>query len=80
EKTLSEMQLFPNPASSNIIIRVPDQAVGSEMIFRDIHGTILKHFIVNASETEISTEGLAKGMYFVEIKYKSIAPKKLIIH
>jgi PKD repeat protein len=80
EKTSSEMQLYPNPASSNIIIRVPDQAVGSEIVFRDIQGIILKRFIVNASETEISTDGFIKGIYFVEIKHKSIAPKKLIIH
>jgi hypothetical protein len=74
------MSIFPNPASSSVVIR-NDKAKMSEIYIMDAIGREIFHENVNSFEYRLNAEGWKTGMYFVTILFEEGGQmtKKLII-
>lgn len=74
------MSIFPNPASSAVVIR-NEKAEMSQIIIMDALGRQVLNENVNGMEYQLNSEGWKSGMYFVTIMFKEGGQltKKLII-
>lgn len=77
----NDFKLFPNPTKSDITIRMNKIQTG-DVFVRDQNGKLLKKIYFCDTDTLlVSTEELAKGVYFIEVltKEKTRNVKKLLI-
>jgi hypothetical protein len=63
----ANVKMFPNPASSNVYIELPNDLQQSEIQIFDMLGKRVKHFIYNQNAMTIPVNDLAKGYYQVNI-------------
>jgi len=71
-----QIKIYPNPATNNITIESPQQAI-IEML--NIQGQLIKILTANSYKTNIDVSAFPKGMYVVKVKTeKGIKIKKLI--
>jgi hypothetical protein len=64
---MNNVQLFPNPAKSNVTITTNDHFIKEIKIF-DVTGKLHKHRIPGAvNKTNVNINGLSAGIYFVEV-------------
>ena len=67
ERIMNNVQLFPNPAKSNVTITTNDHFIKEIKIF-DVTGKLHKHRIPGAvNKTNVNINGLSAGIYFVEV-------------
>ncbi|MFA5782363.1 MAG: T9SS type A sorting domain-containing protein, partial [Bacteroidales bacterium] len=59
--------IYPNPATDNITIESPQQAV---IEISNIQGQLIKTIAANGNKTSVDISGFARGMYFVKIQTK----------
>ncbi len=80
EKDLPDVLLFPNPATTKFTLH-PNGFENNDIVkMYNVHGRECFSGKIQNPETEISTEFLDKGVYFVTIQnHKSSHTKKLII-
>lgn len=68
----TELIISPNPASSHIIIRSPDNHLLQTVRVYNLSGQMVKNMTeVNSREFLIDRDGLAKGMYIVKAGIRS---------
>jgi hypothetical protein len=80
EKDLADVALFPNPATSKVTLKMNSSADKSTLKIYNVNGRELLSREIQNPETEISTEFLEKGIYFVTLQnHKVLQTHKLII-
>ncbi len=74
----SELQLFPNPANSELFINMTDMPINSSYSIINIEGQIILSGSIRNAKQPINISNLSKGIYFVQINsdnYKQIVRK-----
>jgi hypothetical protein len=80
EKDNTEISIFPNPATSKFILKMKESADKYLLKIYNLNGRECLSREISSPETEISTESLTPGVYFVTLRnQKSFQTKKLII-
>ena len=65
----SDLLLFPNPCHGQVTVsRIPETAV--EIMLTDATGRLIRRIPVTDSEMQISMQGLADGIYFLQVSGK----------
>jgi hypothetical protein len=73
---LQQVILFPNPASTELSIEVPQQAV---IEISDVQGRLISTFLITENKTNFNISDFAEGVYILKAKTeKGIAIKKFI--
>lgn len=73
-KSFSNLQLYPNPATSNIVIASKELTSGTNISLMDITGRVVLSYELsqeNKEEVSLNIDGLNKGMYMVHIQNAS---------
>ena len=75
------VSIFPNPAKDKFTVMIPENQINSELKLTDILGKNVKTIPLKHSRTNIMTEELPSGIYFVSIikNGKVLSIKKLIL-
>ncbi|MBT7896498.1 MAG: T9SS type A sorting domain-containing protein [Flavobacteriales bacterium] len=71
-------EIYPNPATDNINIVSYAELINNIEVY-NLSGQKVISKIVNATSTKLNTNGLAKGVYVVDIKTKFSSVKRKII-
>ncbi len=61
------MHIWPNPAVNTVSMRLPAEAIGTELMVFNAHGNRIVQFTVRSEEMVIETEHWPPGMYFVKV-------------
>lgn len=62
------VQIAPNPAGEYVRISLPENTLkNGEIVLRDAFGGAIRRISFNGSNIELQREGLASGVYFLEI-------------
>jgi len=70
------INVYPNPATDNITIESPQQAV---IEISNIQGQLIKTLAANSNKTSVDVSAFPSGMYFVKVKTeKGVAVKKFV--
>jgi YVTN family beta-propeller protein len=72
------VEVYPNPAKTYFIVRLPQTAGRMTVKLYDVSGKIIKEVRVTKQEARISIEGIKPGVYFLQLN-NEIINKKLII-
>ena len=79
ENTLSGVSVYPNPATTQLFVSLPEHLSGVNTALFDASGKLINTWAVNSSTFEISLDGLSKGMYVLEVQAgEEMARYKLI--
>jgi hypothetical protein len=81
-RTKSGMEMFPNPVTDKVFIRLTGELTYKEVdiLFSDIRGEVVKTVKgVSNDQNEVNMIGLPSGIYFVGIQGNSIIQKKRIV-
>jgi len=62
------MNLYPNPATDQLIISLDDRLPGSEAKLYDLGGRLLKTIRITSTEQPINVKSLSAGMYVIRFK------------
>ena len=75
----TEVALYPNPASDRVVVKL-DGTEADEICVLDIYGKQVRRIAATEGTQTIGLQGLAKGMYFVQVRKNgaAVATKKLI--
>ncbi|MFH1005001.1 MAG: YCF48-related protein [Bacteroidota bacterium] len=74
--TINNFIIYPNPATDNITIESPQQAV---MEISNIQGQLIKTLVTSNNKTSVDVSAFSNGMYFIKAKTeKGIAIKKFV--
>ena len=71
-------EIYPNPATNNINIVSYAELINNIEVY-NLSGQKVISKIINATSTKLNTNGLAKGVYVVDIKTKFSSVKRKII-
>ncbi|MCY1719516.1 T9SS type A sorting domain-containing protein [Prolixibacteraceae bacterium Z1-6] len=61
-------QIFPNPATELLTIRMPSELQKSLVEICDIHGKLINNFTMTNTERQINISDLPTGMYFIKLR------------
>jgi hypothetical protein len=78
----TQFLIYPNPFSDFIRINISEPGKSLELQFTDLSGRKAKHItktIVTAGRQDIRVDGLAPGMYIVEITYGNLKTSERIV-
>jgi hypothetical protein len=67
----SELQIFPNPAMSELVLTLEGGHQKQEVKILDINGRLLKHFFTDSAQTILDISDLKPALYFININGKS---------
>ena len=75
----ADVVLYPNPASDRFYVQI-DGTEADEICVLDIYGKLVRRIAATEGIQTIGLQGLAKGMYFVQVRKAGVAvtTKKLI--
>jgi hypothetical protein len=79
---LSQFLIYPNPFSDVLRINIPEPGKDLVLEFTDLSGRKVKHIAKTISASgmqEIHTDGLAPGMYVIEISYGNFKTSERIL-
>ena len=68
----AEVAVYPNPASDRVVVKL-DGTEADEICLFDIYGKQVKRKAATEGTQTIGLQGLAKGMYFVQVRRAGIA-------
>jgi hypothetical protein len=74
--------LYPNPATDGILIKLKDENPGYSMDVSiiDVNGRIVKKVIINSDDLRLKTDDLSPGIYFVRLVLDAkVYSRKLVI-
>jgi PKD repeat protein len=75
-----KIDLFPNPATEKVVIRITDLEGESLEVFNNFGQTLLERNI-NDSQIELNTKGWNVGIYFVKIKTaEGVVSKRFVLN
>lgn len=63
------LQVFPNPATNQLSVRLPHSLTGSRATITDINGKVLRHLSLTGPEQTVDLRGLAFGTYFLTLDH-----------
>jgi hypothetical protein len=67
-KVLAGIQVFPNPVAMGAQVTLnTTNHLGEPLVITDAYGRIVRELLVTDSRTNISTEGLLQGVYFLTL-------------
>lgn len=73
-------EIFPNPASGYINILTSESLINPKLIVTDLTGRVVAKTQLVTSNTQLSTEALPNGLYFITVKSgPSISTRRLVI-
>jgi len=80
KKTNTTFNIYPNPATKNVFINLPDEAV-YQVSLTNISGKLMKQLKTEFHQTniEINVNDLPKGMYLVELKNEQTEIRQKIL-
>ena len=73
-KSFSNLQLYPNPASGNVVIASKELTNGTSISLMDMTGReVMRHEVTNENKEEVNLniDGLNKGMYLLHVQNAS---------
>jgi hypothetical protein len=76
---VNEIELFPNPVSSDLTVNVTEQLLNSKLNILNLEGQIVTTGILKSSSNKISLKPLKQGIYFVKITGATTSVVKKII-
>ena len=83
EKNSNTLKVYPNPASSNVTLRLENFIIsgGETVEIKNIEGKIIFNGSITSNETQIDCAAFAKGNYLVTVykNKKIIANQKLVL-
>jgi hypothetical protein len=80
EAQQTDIQLFPNPASSYVTIKLrSDEYQSHRLMIYSLSGTILKTVELNGSKTTINISDLPAGLYILGMEDEPIQKVKLVV-
>src|SRR5690554_5145103 len=75
-----EFSIFPNPATTHILLSFPKATNANLRIF-NANGVLVKTGVVHGDQKQVDLKGFAAGLYFVEIKDENgSVVKKVVVH
>jgi len=75
-----QIEIYPNPASDNFTIKLPESMKGAEVVVYDVTGKIVKQQTVNTKQLMIDVTAFSKGLYFATAqKGDRILSTKLVV-
>lgn len=76
----SQLQLYPNPANSNVQVMLGNEFMGGTLKLYNTTGALVKQVAVEASTISIDISALPKGLYFVAAEKEGGSVKgKLVV-
>jgi xylan 1,4-beta-xylosidase len=78
-KSMQESIIFPNPASKNVIIKLPNYRKDTRLDIYDVLGIKMQSEILSQGETKLPIEMLKKGVYFFAITSNNLVETKQIV-
>ncbi|OQP60506.1 hypothetical protein A3860_33110 [Niastella vici] len=79
EATNGKIIVYPNPVTEERNIQVSGVEAGSVVKMYDQNGVLVKTLLVTKASEAISMRGLAKGMYYLQIKTRGVLITKKIV-
>ena len=81
ELELEDVKVYPNPVQSNarVTLEVGESLIGGTVRVIDLNGKVMSTYDITQSNTQISTDDLIDGQYFVEATKENVSVKKQII-
>ena len=75
----ADVVLYPNPASDRVVVKL-DGTEADEICVLDIYGKQVRRIAATEGTQTIGLQGLAKGMYFVQVRKAgaAVATRKLV--
>jgi hypothetical protein len=70
-------EVFPNPISDNINLRVSQSELGKVLIIYEMQGNILRQHQITQSNEVLNLEEISAGIYFIKIIGSTAPPVKL---
>lgn len=67
----NRVTLFPNPANTNVTLRLTNEEKHAALEIIDITGKVLKEQIIIGNEIQLDIADLSGGIYFVKVKAES---------
>ncbi|HMQ77563.1 MAG TPA: T9SS type A sorting domain-containing protein [Flavobacteriales bacterium] len=61
------VQVFPNPATDQLVVLTPGTAAGAELTLRDASGRLVRAMRTTGERSAIDVSDLAKGVYLCEV-------------
>ena len=63
------MQIYPNPTTSQLNIKIPDQLINNyDFTILDAEGKVVKQGEIDSNQTAIEIKQLAEGKYILTFK------------
>jgi hypothetical protein len=76
----SQIQVYPNPASSSVQLEVSSELIGGEVRVYAITGRMMKAFNISQLKTTFAVSDLSEGLYIVRVqKEEKFARAKLVV-
>ena len=67
----ANISVYPNPTSDFINVSIPATNKEIQLILRNSHGGVVKHFrYSNSTLYKMDIQNVASGMYFLEVRYE----------
>jgi Peptidase C10 family/Spi protease inhibitor/Secretion system C-terminal sorting domain len=67
EVAITENQVYPNPATDNIYINLPEYAKYNRADLTDMQGKVLKTVLIDNENTIINTDNVNNGLYLIRL-------------
>lgn len=76
-----DFSLFPNPASSDVQVQIPEWTSGLHLTIRDLTGRIVEQLNINDSQEMLDVSSLRDGIYLVRLLHDgtTISTKRLVV-
>ena len=78
---VAEVKVYPNPATANsrFMLDVPENLIDARVNIYNMNGERVREFIAKSETTQINTNNLPAGNYYVEVQNDTFSVKKKLI-
>jgi len=73
EEKVTELKLFPNPATSTLFVKIPPDIENSIITIFDVSGKIIMQKSIMDSADSVDVSSIASGLYLVSFKSKQLS-------
>jgi hypothetical protein len=80
EQQLATVALFPNPASNQVKVLLPENLQGTNCTLMDVVGTRMYSKTLTSEDQTLNLEGLVSGLYLVRLNYAGIEQTLKLVH